>query len=354
MGYKSIIQILLILAIISTICISIMKPKMHKPVIVYNSQFSVENNTSSKIEEQNIPVLVQNSNISQDNNSPAINQNEMNVAPTQTVAQNSNNISFTDNMPAKSQKINFFNPNTSTFNVKNNDTGFKTTNIKTTGNKIAQTKTRTNNVKTKNNGAKIDLNKIIQHNQNVYNEPDDIDDNRVYNPQPQTRKSSSTSASAPVKTPTAKTQTTKPSIRLAGNTSSSAPRQTAATTAHPVTLTAQEEEIAWNRWRSNLNNQIMRDAKLPTMPNGIIFKYKFTVDKYGKVSNVQTSSLTPGYTPYAIQFIAPVIRSYQGHSILNFPTGSKRVTTVVSGAWKISNTSKYSSPDDYHDIEKVR
>ena len=98
----------------------------------------------------------------------------------------------------------------------------------------------------------------------------------------------------------------------------------------------------------------MRDAKLPTMPNGIIFKYKFTVDKYGKVSNVQTSSLTPGYTPYAIQFIAPVIRSYQGHSILNFPTGSKRVTTVVSGAWKISNTSKYSSPDDYHDIEKVR
>ena len=119
-------------------------------------------------------------------------------------------------------------------------------------------------------------------------------------------------------------------------------------------MTAKEEEIAWNKWRSNLNNQIMKDSKLPTMPNGIIFKYKFTVDKYGKVSNVQTSSTTPGYTPYAIQFIAPVIRSYQGRAILNFPTGSNRTSTEVSGAWKISSNSKLSTPDDYHDIEKIK
>ena len=118
-------------------------------------------------------------------------------------------------------------------------------------------------------------------------------------------------------------------------------------------LTAQEEEIAWNRWRSNLQNQIMKDSKLPNMPNGTVFKFSFTVDKYGKVTNVKTWSTTPQYTPYAIQYIAPAIRSYQGHSILNFPTGSSRVTTDVTGGWKISTSAKYSTPQDFNDIEKV-
>lgn len=118
-------------------------------------------------------------------------------------------------------------------------------------------------------------------------------------------------------------------------------------------LTAQEEEIAWNKWRSNLQNQIMKDSKLPNMPNGTVFKFSFTVDKYGKVTNVKTWSTTSQYTPYAIQYIAPAIRSYQGHSILNFPTGSSRVTTDVTGGWKISTSAKYSTPQDFNDIEKV-
>ena len=55
MGYKSILQILLILAVISTICICIMKPKMHKPVMVYNSDFElVHDDAGVKIEESNI------------------------------------------------------------------------------------------------------------------------------------------------------------------------------------------------------------------------------------------------------------------------------------------------------------
>ena len=120
------------------------------------------------------------------------------------------------------------------------------------------------------------------------------------------------------------------------------------------TLTEQEEEIEWNIWRSNLQNQIMKDVKLPIMPQGTVFKFEFDVDKYGKVSNVQTSSLTPAYTPYAIQYIAPVIRSYQGHSILNFPTGTQRISTHVTGGWKISTTEKLSTPKDYNDTETVR
>ena len=120
------------------------------------------------------------------------------------------------------------------------------------------------------------------------------------------------------------------------------------------TLTQQEETIAWNKWRSNLTNQIMQDTKLPAMPNGVVFQFTFNVDKYGKISNVQTGANPSNYTPYAIQYIAPVIRSYQGHSILNFPEGTARISTTVSGKWRIAATEKFSTENDYNDIERVR
>ncbi len=120
------------------------------------------------------------------------------------------------------------------------------------------------------------------------------------------------------------------------------------------TLTAKEEEIAWNIWRSNLQNQIMKDVNMPIIPQGTIFKFSFNVDKWGKISNVQTWSLTPSYTPYAIQYIAPVIRSYQGKSILDFPAGSNRTSTEVTGGWKIASSQRYSTPQDYNDTEKIK
>ena len=118
-------------------------------------------------------------------------------------------------------------------------------------------------------------------------------------------------------------------------------------------LTAREEEIAWNIWRSNLQNQILKDCKLPIVPMGTVFRVSFDVDKNGRVSNVQTWSDNPKYTPYAIEFIAPVIRSYQGKSILEFPQGSQRTKTTFVGGWKISQTTKFSNPNDYNDIERV-
>ena len=121
----------------------------------------------------------------------------------------------------------------------------------------------------------------------------------------------------------------------------------------PKQLTQRQEEIAWNVWRSNLQNKIMQDVYLPEIPNGTVFKFSFNVDKYGKISNVQTWSETSTYTPYAIQYIAPVIRSYQGKSILNFPLGSTRESTYVKGGWRISVNEKFSTPQDYHDVEKV-
>ena len=121
----------------------------------------------------------------------------------------------------------------------------------------------------------------------------------------------------------------------------------------PKVLTQQEETIAWNKWRSALTNQIMQDTKLPPIPNGVLFQFSFTVDKFGKISNVQTGANPSSYTPYAIQYVAPVIRSYQGRSILNFPEGTARTSTQVTGKWRISSTEKYSTPQDYNDVEKV-
>ena len=129
--------------------------------------------------------------------------------------------------------------------------------------------------------------------------------------------------------------------------------KTTQTQTAPKVLTQQEEEIAWNVWRSNLQNQIMQDVRMPALPNGIIFKFTFDVDKFGKISNIYTYSDNPAYTPYAIQYIAPVIRSYQGKSILNFPEGSSRTSTVFKGGWKISSSERLSTPKDYNDYEKV-
>ena len=157
--------------------------------------------------------------------------------------------------------------------------------------------------------------------------------------------------------PVVQTQTVKstPTISKATTTPVQKPvQQVSKVQTSPQKMTEQQEEIAWNKWRSNLQNQIMRDSKLPDIPTGTVFKFTFTVDKYGKVSNVKTWSLTPTYTPYAIQYIAPVIRGYQGHSILDFPFGSNRVITNVEGGFKISNTSKYSTPNDYNDTETVK
>lgn len=116
----------------------------------------------------------------------------------------------------------------------------------------------------------------------------------------------------------------------------------------------QEELIAWNTWHSNIQNSLMRDVKMPYIPSGIVFKFSFTVDKYGKITNINTYSTTSKYTPYAIEYIAPVIRSYQGKSILDFPKDSKRITTFFSGGWKMSSgQSVYSKPSNYNDVEKI-
>ena len=118
-------------------------------------------------------------------------------------------------------------------------------------------------------------------------------------------------------------------------------------------LTEQEEIIAWNKWRSNLQNQVMRDSKV-SAPLGTQFKFSFTVDKFGNMSNIKVWSTSPAYTDYAVRMIKPVLMNYRNKPILNFPEGTKRVITNVNGGFVISRVTEYSTPADYHDYEHVK
>lgn len=124
------------------------------------------------------------------------------------------------------------------------------------------------------------------------------------------------------------------------------------------TLTQKEREeiIAWNIWHSNLQNSIMRDTRMPHVQNGTMFYFTFNVDKYGRVSDVKTWSGTPDYNVFAMQYIAPVIKGYQGKPILNFPQDSQRITTKFEGHFRVNNAgqNKYSSASDFNDMEKIR
>jgi len=117
-------------------------------------------------------------------------------------------------------------------------------------------------------------------------------------------------------------------------------------------LTEEEEIIAWNKWRSDLQNKLMRDSKIAA-PIGTSFEFSFTVDKFGTISNLKTWSSNPSYTPLAVRVIKPLLLSYQKTAILNFPTGSKRVITNVNGGFTMARSSRYSSPSDYNDYERV-
>ncbi len=319
MNLKLILQILLITAIISTVCICVAKPKMHKTVLVYDSGYTIVQDdvvTEETYEIMEIPEQPQTETVKMTVNEKIDNQiiqeqaqtqqyvEEKKLEPVKTVktTQNSNRVSSTTSQQVSSNKSD------------TQPVAQKQTNSKSYAERlIEQTSTPQTRTQTSNN----------------------------YTPAPVTS-TQKTVQSAPignnVKTVQSPVQVTK--------------QQTAAP--QPKVLTAQEEEIAWNKWRSRLQNQIMKDSKLPTVPDGTIFKFSFTVDKFGKVTNVKTYSANPAYTPYAIQYIAPVIRGYQGHSILTFPTGSSRTITDVMGSWKVtSGAAKYSTPHDYNDIERV-
>lgn len=148
----------------------------------------------------------------------------------------------------------------------------------------------------------------------------------------------------------------EPPIPLQKPTAVKKPEKTQTSTASNNTnkhLTAEQLEIiAWNKWRSDLQNKLMRDSKIAA-PIGTTFYFSFTVDKFGTITNLKTWSNNSSYTPLAVRTIKPLLLSYQKTPILNFPANSKRIITNVEGSFTMATSSRYSSPSDYNDYERV-
>ena len=118
-------------------------------------------------------------------------------------------------------------------------------------------------------------------------------------------------------------------------------------------MTEQEEIIAWNKWRSNLQNQIMRDSQIDYAPLGTLFLFTFVVDKYGNISNIKVECSNPNYIDIARNNVKPAIANMKKKPILNFPKGTQRTSTVVTGLFLIGTQERYSTPNDFSDYERV-
>lgn len=118
-------------------------------------------------------------------------------------------------------------------------------------------------------------------------------------------------------------------------------------------MTEQEEIIAWNRWHSNIHNQVMKDSNAGIAPYGTVFSFSFLVDKYGNVSNVKVSCSNNYCMDIARDNLKPAIMHLQRKPILNFPRGTQRTSTVVSGSFLIGSEDRFSTPSNFSDYERV-
>lgn len=305
MNYKSIFIILLITTFIATLFVTVKKPEMHKVALIYNSDYKIVNNETPQKEERNIPTIV---------------QEEQTISVQQRLQNNVEQVEKITPPKVTTVKQEASKPQTKTVAVSTKkEKAIQQPQVKT----VSQTPKTVQQTKTVSQPKKVEQVKSVE---------------------------------TPKKSEQIKVVEVPKKVEVQKSSNVTVPAKTTQTTVQqkPTVLTKEQEEIAWNVWRSNLQNQIMKDTHLPSVPNGTIFRFSFDVDKYGKVSNIQTYSDTKMYTPYAIQYIAPVIRSYQGKSILNFPAGTARVTTTAKGAWKISSNTKYSTPKDFNDTEVIQ
>ena len=118
-------------------------------------------------------------------------------------------------------------------------------------------------------------------------------------------------------------------------------------------MSEQEEIIAWNRWRSNLQNQIMRDSQIDYAPLGTLFTFSFVVDKFGNISNIKVECSNPNYMDVVRNKVKPAIANLQRKPILNFPKGSQRTSTVVIGGFLIGTQEIFSTPEQFSDYERI-
>lgn len=165
--------------------------------------------------------------------------------------------------------------------------------------------------------------------------------------------SSSTQKPATASKPNKTVEQPKPAQKTQIVSKSEPKKETLMASSNKQFTAEQLEVIAWNKWRSDLQNKLMRDANI-SAPIGTTFYFSFTVDKAGNISNLKTWSNNSSYTPLAVRVLKPLLLSYQKTPILNFPANSKRIITNAEGSFTMANSTRYSSPSDYNDYERIK
>lgn len=117
-------------------------------------------------------------------------------------------------------------------------------------------------------------------------------------------------------------------------------------------LSWREEQIAWNKWRSDLTNEIMMSAQVEATM-GTLFFFSFKVDKFRHISNIKAYSTNPLFMDEAKTKIIPAIKKLEYSALLTFPKGSKRKDTKVNASFLIWDETNLASPSDFNDIERV-
>lgn len=313
---------ILFLLIITTSLVIIFKPKTHKPIVFENRDFKLE--LISQSAEVNIPKTEVNIEIE----APKIN------IETPVI-----------NVKVENPEI-----NVTTKEVKTE----KSTKQNTVQNKT-QTKPQSQN---KNTPQKTAQNTSAQKNKTAQTQKVPSNNNNTDTKQTKTeqQKTEIQTAVIPDKPKEQnKTETVVlPKTEQQPTVKEQKVQETKPVTAQQNKMTEEELEIiAWNKWRSDLQNQLMRDSKI-SAPIGTRFMFSFTVDKFGTITNLKTWSSNPSYTPLAVKVIKPILLGYQGKAILNFPANSKRITTNVDGGFTMAYSSNYSKPSDYNDYERVK
>lgn len=112
------------------------------------------------------------------------------------------------------------------------------------------------------------------------------------------------------------------------------------------------ELIAWNKWRSDLQNTIMEHSDVEA-PYGTLFYFTFKVDNNRHISNIRIISTRPN-TEEDIKNIRSTIVGLNGDNILTFPKGSNRKSITFSGGFLMSDYEMFSSPSDFKDFEYVQ
>lgn len=112
------------------------------------------------------------------------------------------------------------------------------------------------------------------------------------------------------------------------------------------------ELIAWNIWRSEVQNKIMQTASVEA-PYGTMFFFTFKVDNNRRITNIKVISNRP-HMERDIKSVESTISDLNGDSILTFPNRSNRKSVNVAGGFLLADHEQLSTPADFKDFEYIQ